>query len=300
MSGVPPIEPDTLAGEVAIVTGGGRGIGRAIACELAAAGASVAVTARSASEVEETVRLIADGAGSAIGIPCDVADLAAVERLVSDVTRDLGPVSLLVNNAATLAGIGPLWETDPLLWRQDIEVTLFGTFNCTRAVLPQMLARGRGRIVNISSMNAVWGLLYTSAYDCAKTAQLRLTEGLAGEVAGHGISVFAVAPGPVRTRMSEASADPAVAHWMSNRGFVFDIDHDPIEPERAGRLVVHLASGFADGLTGRFITVQDDLGELAESAEAIRDDELLALRIDSLHGRIRNGHRPASHRQSSA
>ena len=203
-------------------------------------------------------------------------------------------MSLLVNNAATLAAVGPTWETDPASWRLDIEVTLFGTFNCVHAVLPQMVARRSGRIINISSMNAVWGLLYTSAYDCAKTAQLRLTECLAGELASHGIGVFALGPGPVRTRMSEITAEPAVAHWMSNRGFNFDITSDPIAPEHAGRAVVHLASGHADSLSGRFITVQDDLGELVAHADAIRHDELLTLRLESLHGRIRNGQRTAA------
>ena len=294
MSGLPTISSETLAGQVAVVTGAGRGIGRAIATELAAAGASVTVSARSSSEIAETERLIQAAGGRAISRACDVTDLAQVEALVHETEDRLGPVTLLVNNAAALAGIGPLWEIEPEAWRLDIDVTLIGTFNCVHAVVPQMVRRGVGRVVNVSSMNAVWGLLYTSSYDCAKTAQLRLTEGLAGELREHGIPVFSLAPGPVRTRMSEVTAQPDVAHWMQNRGFVFDIEQDPIPPERAGTVVVHMASGYADALSGRFITVQDDLAELVSSADSIRGNDLLTLRVESLNGRIENGKRPAA------
>jgi len=296
MNGMPPIEPQMLAGQVALVTGGGRGIGRAIAQELSAAGAKVAVTARSTNEIDDTVKLITDAGGEAIAITCDIVDPAAVEVLVADVEAALGSVTLLVNNAATLAAIGPMWETSPELWRVDIDVTLFGTFNCARAALRRMVPRRSGRIVNVSSMNAVWGLLYTSSYDCAKTAQLRLTEGLAGELKPHGIKVFALAPGPVRTRMSEASADPSVEKWMSNRGFQFDIERDPLPADRPGRVVVHLASGYADALSGRYVTVQDDLGELVGAAEKIQEADLLTLRLETLDGRIETGRRTGARR----
>jgi NAD(P)-dependent dehydrogenase (short-subunit alcohol dehydrogenase family) len=285
---------EKLAGQVAIVTGAGRGIGRAIALELAAAGAAVGVAARSADEIEETVESIAAAGGRSHGRICDVSDQASVTELVESVEGELGPVTLLVNNAATLAALGPTWEVDLAAWRLDIEVTLFGTLYCTRAVLPGMIARGGGRIINVSSMNAVWGLLYSSSYDCAKTAQLRLTECLAGELSSHGIKAFALAPGPVRTRMSEASAAPEVAHWMQNRGFLFDIASDPIPAEHAARSVAYLATGRADRLSGRFLTVQDDLDELVAAADEIERDDLLTLRVASLRGLIRNGQRPAS------
>lgn len=290
---LPEVGPETLAGQVAIVTGGGRGIGRAIATELAAAGAGVAVVARSVDEVEETVALIRSAGGNALGSVADVTDREAVQRIADAAESRLGPVTLLVNNAATLGAIGPLWEADPASWRLDIEVTLFGTFYCSQAVLPRMIERGAGRIVNISSMNAVWGLRYSSSYDCAKTAQLRLTEGLAGEVRDHRIAVFALGPGPVHTRLSEATADPSVAKWMSTRGFDFDVARDSIAPEHAGRRVVQLATGYADRLSGRFMTVQDDLGELVAAAGRIDRDDLLTLRVEALNGRIRTGSRTA-------
>ncbi len=140
-----------LAGQVAIVTGGGRGIGRAIAQALAAAGASVAGVARSADQLAETVSSITSANGRAIALTADVMDQSAIEHAVAQTEQQLGPVDLLVNNAGSLVAIGPLWEADPKEWWRDMEINLRGTFLCARAVLPSMVARRHGRIINTSA-----------------------------------------------------------------------------------------------------------------------------------------------------
>jgi 3-oxoacyl-[acyl-carrier protein] reductase len=171
-----------LGGQVALVIGGGRGVGRAIGEALAAA-----------------------GGGVARGWTADVTDLGAVAEVVEEVEAALGPVTLLVNNAGTAQEPGPLWEADPDGWWRDLEVHVRGAFHCCRAVLPGMVARRRGRVVNIGSMVGARDEPYVSAYACAKAAYFRLTGTLAGETAGHGVTVLCVSPGLVRTRMVEES-----------------------------------------------------------------------------------------------
>lgn len=223
-----------LSGQLALVTGGTRGVGKAIAEALDAAGAEVRVFSRSGG--------------------VDVTDREAVESAVAG----LGAVDLLVNNAGTLDALGPIWEVDPEAWRRDLETSVLGTFHCSRAVLPGMIERGRGRIVNVSSGTATRPYPHGSGYAAAKAALLNFTETLAAEIAEHGLSAFAISPGFVWTAMTEHMRDSAEGRrWFPGFG-----SPDPNEPERAGELVVRLATGEADALSGRFIHVRDDLDGL--------------------------------------
>ena len=140
-----------LGGQVAIVTGAGRGLGRAFAEALAGAGAAVAVVARSADQLAETVTLIEQADGCAIAVTADVTDQQAVEHAVAETKRQLGSVDLLINNAGRWQLLGELWEMDPEQWWREIEVNLRGLFLCARAVLPDLVARRCGRIVNMAS-----------------------------------------------------------------------------------------------------------------------------------------------------
>ena len=220
-----------LSGQSALVTGGTRGVGQAIAQALEGAGAEVQSFSRSGG--------------------VDVADREAVESSLAS----LGPIDLLVNNAGTLDAIGPVWAVDPEAWRRDLETSVVGAFHCSRAVLPGMIERGRGRIVNVSSGAGTRAYPYGSGYAAGKAALLSFTETLAAETKEHGLAVFAITPGFVWTEMTERLRDAA--------GPAPDISGaDPVEPERAGELVVRLASGEADALSGRFIHARDDLDEL--------------------------------------
>ena len=173
---------------------------------------------------------------------------------VGNAFAELGPVDLLVNNAGTMDAIGPAWQVEPDDWRRDIETSLFGAFNCSRAVLPGMVERGAGRIVNVSSGVATRAYPHASAYAAAKAALRSFTQSLAAETAEHGIAVFAISPGFVWTEMTERLRD---SPWFPEFG-----SPNPNEPERAAELVLRLASGELDALSGRFIHVRDDIDQM--------------------------------------
>jgi NAD(P)-dependent dehydrogenase (short-subunit alcohol dehydrogenase family) len=263
-----------LDGQVAIVTGGGRGIGRAIAEGLADAGAAVAVLARSADEVAETVSRIERAGGRAIAVVADVTDQQAVREAVEQTARDLGTIDLLVNNAAVATPVGPVWEVDPDAWWRTVEVNLRGPFLCARAVLPGMIDRRAGRIVNIVAVAAFNTAPFMSAYGGSKAALVSFTDDLAAETREHGISVFAIRPGLVQTRMQdELTASPYVQRRRAGAPAL-------VPPERAAEAVVFVATGKADALTGRFIDVtRDDVADLAARADEIVRSDLLAMRL---------------------
>jgi NAD(P)-dependent dehydrogenase (short-subunit alcohol dehydrogenase family) len=264
-----------LTGQVAIVTGGGRGIGRAIAQALAQAGAAVAVVARSEDELAETVDLIQHAGGRAIAVAADVTDRAAVDGAVARAERELGPIDLLVNNAAVATPVGPAWEVDPEAWWRTVEVNVRGPFLCSRAVLPGMIGRRRGRLVQVVAVAAYLTAPYMSAYAASKAALVRFTDTLAAETREHGISVFAVRPGLVQTRMQEElMASPYVQRRRDPQAGTL------VLAERAAEAIVQLAAGGADVLTGRFIDVtRDDVSDLVRRGEEIVSDDLLAMRL---------------------
>ena len=249
-----------LEAQVALVTGGGRGIGRRVALELAAAGARVAVTARTREEVEATAAAI-DG----LPVDSDLSDRASVERLVARVERELGPIALLVNNAGIGLSEDAAWELDPGEWWHVFEVNILGVYLCCRAVIPGMIEREQGRIVNMGSGAAYLPGSTSTAYSASKAALWRFGETLALQLAPYRIPVFTISPGLVRTAMTEDTF-PADAPWTP--------------PELAPRLVRALASGRADALSGRYIHAEhDDVDDLVRRADEIIANDLNAIRL---------------------
>jgi len=266
-----------LDGQVALVTGAGRGVGRAIALALSQAGAAVAVCARSVDEVTGVAREIADHQGRALAIRCDVLHRHEVGDMVAQVEAAIGPVDLLVNNAGQFGPIGPIAATDPDEWWQAVEVNLRGPLYCARAVLPGMLTRGHGRIVNVSSGAGFAAIPMLSAYAVSKAALYRLSENLAAETREHGVMVFAIDPGLVRTAMSESAlscGEPSIEQWFTD---AFASQED-VSTESAATLVVYLASGAADVLSGRYIVATDDAAQMVARADEIEEHDLYVLR----------------------
>ena len=273
---------DELRGQVAIVTGAGRGLGRATALALARARARVGVVARSEEQLAETVRGVTEAGGEALAVVVDVCDAAAVERMAREVERTLGPVDLLVNNAGTMGPLGPIWEADPGDWWHSIEVNLRGPYLCSRALLPGMIERRHGRIINVSTSAATVAVAHMGAYVIAKTALIRFTENLAAELLNSGVSVFTISPGTVRTAMTEHVLESeAGKKWLPWFRKLFDRGRD-VPAEKAAQLVVQLASGRADALSGRFINVSDDLAKLLEQLDEVKRDNLYTLRVRKL------------------
>ena len=271
-----------LQDRVVLVTGAGRGIGRAIAVHVAQAGGRVAVLSRSREELDETVDIIARSGGKAAAFAASVTDSDQVTGAIDRILRSFGAVDVLVNNAGTVGPLGPFSENEVRDWWAAIEVNLRGTVICTRAVLPAMVARRSGRIINVSSGGAATGMTYFSSYIVGKTALLRLTECIATELRPYGLSVFAVGPGTVRTAMAERSLTSEDGHrWLPWFRRIFDEGLD-VAADVPATLVTALATGRYDALSGRFVTIADDLDQLLASVDRIECEELYVLRVNRL------------------
>ena len=193
-----------LRGKVAVVTGGGSGIGLAISARLAADGAAVAVLDRNAASADEAAATITAGGGKAIDVEADVTDRAGVEAAVDHVAQSLGAPTILVNNAG-LEQFGPFLKIDLETWQRVLTVNLTGTYHCCQVVIPHMLEAGWGRIVNISSSSAQGGQPYMAAYVSSKAAVIGLTKSLALEFGPKGITVNTIPPGFIDTPMLRAN-----------------------------------------------------------------------------------------------
>jgi 3-oxoacyl-[acyl-carrier protein] reductase len=265
---------------VALVTGGGRGVGRAIALALGASGHAVGIVARSELELEATRAQLERQGTRASASVADVVDLAAVERAVRTTEDELGPVSVLVNNAGTSAAIGPAWVVDPEVWWGDIESSLKGTFNACRVVVPGMIARNEGRIVNLSSYAAVRPAPYQTGYAAAKAAMASFSEGLAESLIAHSVRVFTVTPGFVQTAMTELLTESDDGRrWLPELR-----EREPLDLELVAQLVVFLAAGGGDRLSGRFLHALDDVRELLARIDEIERDDLYVIRLRRLPG----------------
>jgi NAD(P)-dependent dehydrogenase (short-subunit alcohol dehydrogenase family) len=262
-----------LAGQVGIVTGAGRGIGTGLALALAREGMAVAVTSRNQEQLNRVLATIEAEGGHGIACVGDVADAADVQRMVRRTMDELGPIDLLVNNA----GRGPqrfcpLWEADMDDWWDVLRVNVLGPALGCHAVLPQMLARGRGRVVTIGSLTGADPHPTFASYAVSKAAVMRLTDSLALSLAGSGVLVFEVNPGLVHT--------PALDAHPTVFGHIPEEEFTPVEVPAA--VVVRVAAGELDALHGRILDAsEDDLDAMLARVGDIVERDARTLRVRS-------------------
>lgn len=241
---------------IALVTGAGRGIGRAIAVALAAEGAAVACAARSGDELQDVVSEIESAGGRAVPVTADLAERTTARTLAAEVQRQLGPIDILVNNA----GVGssarpmPVVEFDESFWDLTMEVNVTAPLLLTKSVLPEMLSRGWGRIITVASINSRLASIHGAAYSASKHAVLGLMRTTAMETAGSGVTVNCICPGPVKTRMN----DPRVEYDAKRLGrdlAAHEASLTPIggrlDPADIAPMAVYLAGDEARMITGQ-------------------------------------------------
>jgi NAD(P)-dependent dehydrogenase (short-subunit alcohol dehydrogenase family) len=249
-----------LDGRVAVITGGGRGIGEAVARALAGAGARVVVAARSAGQVESVARDLVGAGLPARAVACDVTDPEAVGRLVAETESHFGSAEILINNAG-VSSSAPLKSLELEEWNRMLAVNATGTYLVTRAFLPGMLAAGWGRIVNVASVAGRAGAPYVSAYAASKHAVVGFTRSVAAEVAARGITVNALCPGYVETPMTDESVERIVAKTglsatdARERIVAMNPQGRLIEPDEVAFLAVALCDPRARGVNGQAIGV---------------------------------------------
>lgn len=271
-----------LQDQVVIVTGAGRGIGRAIAHKCAAAGAKVALTSRTEAQLQQVAGEIRDAGGTALVIPADVTDQDSVNNMVQTTETELGPVDLLVNNAGSFFSIGPAWETDPTAWWRDVTINVLGVYLGCHAVLPGMIERGQGRVINLIGGGTTNPFPYGSGYGTSKAAVMRFTETLAVEAKEHGVKVFAMGPGLVRTALTEFQMESEEGRrWMARIVNMLETGKD-VPPTLAGELAVEIGSGRFDALVGRAVSVGFDHEAMATRADEIIEKDLYTLRLNRL------------------
>ncbi|MFF7987560.1 SDR family NAD(P)-dependent oxidoreductase [Streptomyces sp. NPDC007901] len=260
----PTTSPRLLEGRTALVTGGGRGLGRLFAATLAEAGAQLVLTGRDPGALAETAELLQARNTRVLAVPADVTDPAAMPKVVEEAVDSFGTIDVLVNNAGATGPIGPFWELDRDEWQDTVDVNLMGTVRTCHAVLPVMTARCAGRVINITSEAGRHRWPHLSAYSVSKAAVNKLTENLARELRPYGVTMLSYHPGLLELGLTKDGMDtyPTGDVWRDRSIEWFMAQRREgrfTDPEHSARTLLRFAAGEADHLSGHYLTPDSDL-----------------------------------------
>ena len=257
-----------ITNRIALITGSGRGIGRSAALALAKQGVKLALVARNKSEIEAVATEIKALGGTAQAFPFDLGNLEKIEELAVTVESSLGPVEILVNNAATIGPFGLFWETEITDWAKVLEINLVSPFRLIRAVLPGMVARNRGTIINVSSSSARSPLERTGAYSTSKVGMDMMTRQLGVELKDTNINIICFYPGTVDTTLqSEIRRQPAekVGESLTARFQGYYEDGKCLSPDIAGGVIAALAGPAGEAFRGQVLNIADPEVQVLQS-----------------------------------
>ena len=272
-------DTSSLKDQIVVVTGGGRGIGRAICLAIAELGATVVPVARTLEEIESTQALILEREGQALAIQADITDESAVEAMATRVVREFGRVDVLINNAGSCYALGPVAELEPAAWWKDVSINLLGTFLPCHFLLPTMIEAQRGKIITMLGGGAGNPFPYGTGYASSKAAVVRFTDCLAAEVREHGIAVICMSPGFVRTRMTEYTVfSEAGKRYQPAMQGSFNGDKE-YPPDHAAALAADLCRLDLMPLSGRYVQPGDDVQALLAQADEIVSADRRSLRL---------------------
>ena len=274
-----------VKGKAVIVTGAGSGVGRAAALVFSRAGAKVVCCGRRQEKLEETVAQVKAQQGEAMAVPVDLTDLNKVERMAARARETFGEIGVLFNSAATFHALGSVWEVDPEKWWRDMGNNLRGPMHCCRAVLPQMIQKAEGAIINITAQAGTDAKPGCSGYACSKAGVIHLTNTLAAELKMKEIPVlvFGLDPGFNRTEMTEElAAHPESAFWLPRVKPNLDTDKGA-HPERVAETAIELIKYGQPVLAGRTFRVGVKVKDIDKKAAEIEEKDLLTLRFRHLH-----------------
>lgn len=264
----------SMKNKVAIITGGGRGIGKAIAKRFAENGSIVVLTARSKNEINDTLKEIEKNGGQGISVQTDISKHSDVTRLVKTVLENYSKIDILVNNAGVVKPIKPIHEVDIEEWEHNLGINLFGAFYCIKTILPYMISKNYGKIINLSGGGAFNSMPNFSAYSASKAAIVRLTETVAAEVKEYNISVNAISPGAIKTKIISDIIESGEIAGMEQPKAKDVIEKGGADIEKVTALALFLASDESNGLSGKTISAQwDDLGYIRNNISTIQKSD---------------------------
>ena len=268
-----------LKEKISIITGSGRGIGKEIAQKFAKEDSTVILAAKSKKEIDQTLKEIENNGGKGISFPTDISKLDEVTILVKKVIQKFSKVDILINNAGIVTPIGSIQTNDPIEWENTIKTNLLGTYYCVYNVLPYMIKQNYGKIINLSGGGAFHPFPYFSAYSSSKAAIIRLTETLAKELEDYNISINAISPGAIKTKITEQiikNGDKAGNELLKAQEVM---ENGGANIQNVLNLALFLGSEKSNGLSGKTISAQwDDLQYIKNNISEIQNSDKYTMR----------------------